>query len=229
VFPQHEIQWIVLAFYHIDTLAGTQILQRLARQFAIPLKLAYRIADIPIGGEIGVAIRLKALDQIEHFRNVLSRPWLVIRPKYSQRSGIFIHGRDKTISQRTDAFTVLLRPANDFVVDVGSVSHIGELQATCPQPARHHIEYHHDPGVAEVAIVVHGHAAHVHASLSRLDGDEGLLFAGQGVIDFQHGRQEVRNCGPRHTLRNADQITAYLACKNPDFQALRARIRFVGA
>jgi len=43
-----------------------------------------------------------------------------------------------------------------------------------------------DARMAEVAIVIHRHAADVHAHLARLDGDERLFLTAQGIKDFQH-------------------------------------------
>jgi hypothetical protein len=40
--------------------------------------------------------------------------------------------------------------------------------------------------MAEVAVVVHRHAADVHANLAGFDGDEVLLGTGKGIVNFQH-------------------------------------------
>jgi len=49
---------------------------------------------------------------------------------------------------------------------------------------------HQHPGVAQVAEIVNRHAADIHFHLAGFNGDEFLLFPGDGVIDFQHGQKE---------------------------------------
>ena len=53
---------------------------------------------------------------------------------------------------------------------------------TRAQPAAHHVEHHEYPGMAEVAVVVHGHPAHVHARLSGPQRDEFGGFPRKGVV-----------------------------------------------
>jgi hypothetical protein len=59
--------------------------------------------------------------------------------------------------------------ADDLVVDVGDVAHIGHAQAAGLEPALHHIKRHHHARMADVAQVVHRHAADIHAYMAGLD------------------------------------------------------------
>ena len=87
-----------------------------------------------------------------------------------------------------DADAALQRAPDDLVLDVGDVADIGHLVAQLQQPAVDHVERHHHARMAHVAQVVDGHAADVHAHLSRLDGLEDFDATAQRVVDAQgHG------------------------------------------
>jgi hypothetical protein len=79
--------------------------------------------------------------------------------------------------------------ADDLVVDVGDVAHVGHAVAAGAQPAVDDVEGQHHARMAQVAQVVHGDAADVHAHVPGLDGDEGFEAAGQRVVD------DARPCG----------------------------------
>jgi hypothetical protein len=77
-----------------------------------------------------------------------------------------VHGGDHLVGQRADGDAALQRPADDLVVDVGDVAHVGHAVAAGAQPAHHHVEGHHHARMAHVAQVVDGDAAHVHAHVA---------------------------------------------------------------
>ena len=41
---------------------------------------------------------------------------------------VLVHRRDEALGERTDGLAVLGRAADDLVVDVGDVAHVGELR-----------------------------------------------------------------------------------------------------
>ncbi len=57
----------------------------------------------------------------------------------------------------------LRRATDDLVVDVGDVADIGDVVAAVAQPALHQVEGHQHAAVADVAVVVNGDAADIHA------------------------------------------------------------------
>ena len=105
---------------------------------------------------------------------------------------ILVHEADEARGQVEDALAVLGRALDDLVVDVGDVAHVGDREAARTQPAAHDVEHDHDARVPDVAVVVDGHAAHVHAHLARLDGYEILLLARERVVDLQHAGEARR-------------------------------------
>ena len=54
------------------------------------------------------------------------------------------------------------------------------------QPALDGIKDHQHPGMADVAVVIDGHAADVHARLAGFNGNKDLFFPGKGIVDFEH-------------------------------------------
>ena len=104
--------------------------------------------------------------------------------QHTQRVGIFVHRGDEARRERVNGLIVFRRALDDLVVDVGDVAYIVDIVTACLEPAIHHIEHYQHARMAEVAIVVHRHAAHVHAGLARSDGHEFLLVTRQRVVDF---------------------------------------------
>src|SRR5690606_41767069 len=110
---------------------------------------------------------------------------LPIWTQYVQARLVFMHGGDHALDQRFEGFTILLRTTDDLVVDVGDIAYIGDVIAAMTQPARHHVERHHYPRVTDMAEVIDGHAAHVHAHLIAHQRRESVLGLAQGVVDRQ--------------------------------------------
>ena len=186
VLPKHEIERIVFGLGNFDALACVQVVERLARKLAVAGKIADRIIDVTVRRQIGELFRLKLANDFLHLLDILRGARLVIRLDHAQRGCIFIHGGNETRRQGIHRFLVLSRALDDLVVDIRNVADVGHLIAGRAQPARHHVEHHHHTGVTEVAVVVDGHAADVHAYLPGHQRLEFLFFATQGVIDLQH-------------------------------------------
>src|SRR6185437_4825477 len=53
LLPEHEIQWIALALVDLDTCAGAQVIEPLARQAAVRGKLLHRVEHISGRPDIG--------------------------------------------------------------------------------------------------------------------------------------------------------------------------------
>ena len=93
--------------------------------------------------------------------------------------------REFTAREGLDRLAVFLRAADDLVVDVGDIADISHAVAARAQPALHHVENHQDARVTEMAVVVYGHAADVHAHLFLPQRHELLLCPAKGVEDLQ--------------------------------------------
>jgi len=199
MFPENEVQWVVFGSIHLHPLAGSQVVDRLARELAVARKLADREIHISVSGLIGQAVAFQLSDQFEHLRHVRGGARFMIRLLDPECRGVCVHEVDETGRQFADALFVFLRAPDDLVIDVGNVADVGHLQSARPQPPLNHVEDHQHAGVPEVAEVVDRHSADIHADLARGDRHEVLLFPGQRVVNLQH--IQAHEVTPRRPVR----------------------------
>jgi hypothetical protein len=169
-------------------LAGAQVVERLARELAVAGEAAHGVVHVTIARLVGQPLFLQQADHRQHLRHVLGGARLVGRTFDAERADVRVHGRSHLVGELANRDTTLDGAADDLVVDVRDVAHIGDLPATGAQPALHDIEGHHHAGVADVAEVVDGHAAHVHAHMAGVDGLEVFERAREAVVDTQGHR-----------------------------------------
>ena len=74
--------------------------------------------------------------------------------------------------------------ADDLVVDVGDVHDVLDGYALLANDAAEHVDVEEGAEVADVAVVVDGGAATVHAKGGRADGGKGFDLAAKGVEEF---------------------------------------------
>ena len=165
-FPQHKVQRVVLAIGHSHALPRIQFIQRFARQLAVAGELAHGIVHIAIARLVGQAFLLQSANHAQHLGHVFGGTRLVGGAFNAQRIGILVQRVDHAIGQAADGFTVFHGALDDLVVNIRDIAHIGHTVAAGAQPALHHVERHHGTGVAQMAEVVHGHAAHIHAHMT---------------------------------------------------------------
>ena len=187
-FPQHEVQRVLLAVLHGHAFAGLQFVQRLARQLAIAGELAHGKVHVAIAALVGQALVLQAADHGQHLRHVFGGARLMRGAFDAQGVGVLVQRVDHAVGQRTNGLAVLHGTTDDLVVDIGDVAHIGHAISAGPKPALHHVESDHGARVSQVAQVVHGHAAHIHAHMARFDWRKRFQCTRQRVVDTQtHG------------------------------------------
>ena len=182
--PQHEVERIALARVHVDSFARAQVVERLARQLAVVGEIAHGIVHVAIRALIGQVLRFQLLDQAQHLRHVFGGARRVVRRQDAQRGRVFIHVAGETRRQLRNRLAVFHGAADDLIVDVRNVAHIGDVEARGLEPAVDDVERHHHARMADMAIIVDGHAADVHAYLASFHRDEYLLLASQGVVNL---------------------------------------------
>src|SRR5882762_4349786 len=187
VLPQGEIEWIALGRVDFDPLPGTQILERLPREFAVTWKLPDREIHVAAFRTISDTTLLQSADHLYHLRDVTGCARLDVGLLHRERPGIFVHVANEAFGQSSNGFTGLRCPADNLVVNIGNVAYISQRVAACTQPALYHVEYDHHPRMPEMAVVIDGHPADVHPHPRRVERDEGLLRSAEAVVDFQHG------------------------------------------
>ena len=98
------------------------------------------------------------------------RARLEVRLLDAERRSILVHRSDEARGQRLDRLAC--SPAARLMI-LSSMSVMLRTYVTSKPDARsqrvHHVEHDHDARVAEMAVVVHGHPADVHAHLAGHD------------------------------------------------------------
>ncbi|MNX70705.1 hypothetical protein D3C86_1019760 [compost metagenome] len=185
-FPQHEVQRVLLGLVDFDARADAQVFDLLARQLAVAHELGDAVVHVAIARGVGVTLVDQGLDHRVHARDVIGGTRLHVRLLDVQARFVFVHRRDHALGQRFERLAVLVGPIDDLVVDVGDVAHVGQVVAAEAQPARHQVERDHAAAVAQVAVVVHGHPADVHAHLVAIERLEDFFALGERVVDRKH-------------------------------------------
>ena len=177
--PEHEIERIALGGVDVDARAGAQVVETLSRQAPVAGEARDRVTDVTVRGHVGKFAPHQLFDKCDDAGQVRSRARLVIRALAAQRRAVFVHRGDEAHGQRFDRFAVLRRTLDDLVVDVGDVADIVDLVAAVAQVAAHHIEHHQEARVTDMAVVVDGHAADIHADPAWMDRLEDFTCAGE--------------------------------------------------
>ena len=99
---------------------------------------------------------------------------------------VFVHRVDETLGQGINRLTIFGSTFDDLVVNVGDIAHVFDGVTAGFEVTVHRIKHHHDPCMTQVTVVVHRHAAHVHAYLARFNGFKDFFVAGQAIVNVQH-------------------------------------------
>lgn len=183
--PQDEVQRVFLGLVDLDARTDLQVFDLLARQLAIANELADAVIHVAIARRVGIALVDQGLDHLVHAGDMAGGTRLDVRAQHVQTTFVLMHRGDHALDQRLERLAVLVGPADDLVVDVGDVTHIGHVIAALAQPAGDDVEGNHHPGVTDMAEVIDGHAAHVHAHAITFQRLERFLGLAQRVVDRQ--------------------------------------------
>jgi hypothetical protein len=99
-FHKREVERIALGVGHRHTLAGAQVVERLARQLAVARKLAHREVDVAVLGRIGEPVGLEQFDDPEHLRDVIGGTRLQVGRLHPQRGEVLVHRADEALGVR---------------------------------------------------------------------------------------------------------------------------------
>ena len=195
--PDGEVQRIALAV--ADTrhtigaqvaMAGFHLVHIAVGQLAVLGEAADAEVDIAFG-LVGMAGVDQALDQLDHFRDLLGR----LRTDRGVGHAGLMHVVDEGLGELRGNLcggtAGPVRLVDDLVVHVGDVLHEGDVEAPPGQIAADDVEADEGAGIADMDVVVHGGAADVHADLALVDGLEFFLGAGLGVVNLDHMQTSI--------------------------------------
>ena len=127
----------------------------------------------------------KGLHEFNHAGDGGGRARLDIRTLAAERRFVFVHGVNEARGEGVNRLAIFMGTGDDFVVDVGDVAHIFERVTARAQVAGDGVKDDHHPRVADVAVVIDGHAADVHADFAGRNRGEGFFLPGQAVVKLQ--------------------------------------------
>ncbi len=161
--PQGKIQGVALVLPRLHPRAHSELIDGLAGEAAIVGEAAHGIVDIAVGRRIGMAPGDELTNEPLHGPHMLRRPRFQVRRPAEEGRLVLVHGVDKTGGKGLDRLPALQGAADDLVVDIRDIAHIGHLQPPGTQVAHHRIKGHHHPRVAQMTVVVNGHTADIKA------------------------------------------------------------------
>ncbi|GAR59283.1 hypothetical protein NGUA15_01050 [Salmonella enterica] len=115
---------------------------------------------------------------------MVRRTRLAVRTQNIQRVKVLMHFRNHSVDQRDKTFAIFIGAFNNFIVDIGNVTHILQLITEKTQIARDNVKSDKRASVANVAEIVNGDTTHVHADFPGMNGFEFLFLARQCIKNF---------------------------------------------
>ena len=224
--PEHEVRGIAFIRRDLDPCAVDHLVTRAPRQSAVVRKRRHVEQHVALGG-IGVTALDQSRDHREHARDVPGRERLHRGPKHVQRIHVLLIGARELGRDRLGREAALGRRLNDLVLDVGDVAGVERIAEALLQQPEQQVEHDRRAGVADVRIVVDGRTADIHRRPLRIGRNEGLLAAGQRIVQLHGlgsrlaGRQGEDAAAVDGRSANAGSRHAY--GRRPAYIARRAR------
>jgi hypothetical protein len=119
---------------------------------------------------------------------VLGRPGIMVGRQDAEHVPLGVEGFDERPRVIVEAHPFGGRALDRLVVDVGDVHDVGDVEAAKLQESLEQVLEDISPPVADVGIVVDRRPAGVELDLARLDRDELLDLAAEGVVEPDHRR-----------------------------------------
>jgi hypothetical protein len=211
--PQDEVEGRALVGGDLDPGARLHLVEGPLRQAAV-IRHRGDVEQHVIRRHVGVAGPDQGLDHRHHLGDVVGGAGL---DEAGSRARTFTSSGMSTPRSRTsrwncarravgqvaDARHRLLSPRVDLVIDVGDVTHIGDVLGAIEmaQQPEQHVEDDDRPRIADMGIVIDRRAADIHAHMLGVDRRERLLGSGQGIVKSErHGFLGACRPGDRFDL-----------------------------
>ena len=164
--PQHEVARVFLAvIIAVDARPGLDAVLIEPRELAVLGEGGDAVVDRPFAA-IRVAARVERLDHLDHRAQVrlVGRARHLFHRLEPERRGVFPERGNELVGVLAQRHPGVLRAGNRAIVDVGEVHDLVHAEAAQVfEGPPQHVDAHERPEVPDVAAVVHGEAARVHA------------------------------------------------------------------
>ncbi len=141
-------------------------------------------------GRVGVTLGDQALDHRDHLRHMRGAARLDIGRQRAERGHVLVVLRGRATGQLLDRLAIVAGGIDDLVVDIGDVAHITHMfraVGVAQQPVKL-VEHDRGATVADMGEIVDGRAADIHPHALGIERLEGLLAAGQRVVEDERHR-----------------------------------------
>ena len=225
--PQGEVERVALDFVFLNARAHHEVVDIAAGYFAIGLVAAHREIHVAILDRIGMALLNERFDHGDHGTDFFRSARAHVGVDHVRAT----HDVDELVREFRGHLgsraTLLVGSIDNLVINVGQILGKRHFITACNEPAANNVKADKRASVADVDIVIHRGAAHIHAHLARLDRLEFCLFMGLGAVDLHDSSwlfRIRRNVGS--DFRGAsDDFALRLSCKQR-FQASNTRLEF---
>ena len=169
-------------FHVVEIFLGELAVLGVAVEAEVPAAVLGLVGDV-LGGEL--------LDEGDHLGDVLGGVGDVLGALDAEGVEVFEEGALEAVGVVGDGEVGGGGVADDLVVDVGDVHDVLDGDALLEEEAAEDVDVEEGAEVADVAVVVDGGAAAVHAECGLAYGGEGLGFSAEGVEEFEVGHVAI--------------------------------------
>ena len=179
--PEGEVERVALALARFDAVAGFEFLGVAARELAVVCEFLDVVVDVPLN-LVGDSLLDEFFDHLDHALDVLRGARGDVRPPNAERIHVGVVFADELLGQLIDGNLETPGAGDDLVVHVREVAHEENIVAAVFEIAVNHVENDGGARVAEMAVVVHRHPAHIHLHAAFFQGHEGFFHLRQSVV-----------------------------------------------
>ena len=205
--PEGEVQRIFLFLAGGHARARLKLVQAAARQLAVGRIAAHAEIDVARGGGVGLAVADERRADILHGLDIFGGAGLLVGADDAEGVHVFMEGVDIGFGDGLPVAAFLVGPADDLVVHVRKVAYERHFKAGRAQMAHQNVKDQRRTGVPDMAVVVGRDAADVESDMAGANGNKGLFFAGQGVVEL-HGFAVLSGSGVGRKLIQTALVAA---------------------
>jgi hypothetical protein len=166
--PEGEVHGVLLALAGLHSGAGHHVVQVAPGELPVVVLPLHPIVDVAVllprrrRGRVRVAPLDERLDHLDHLRDFLGGAGVLVGGQDVKSPHVLEVAVDEALSQLRLVDFQAGGPGYDAVVDVSEVLDVTDAPASVLQVTAQHVEDDVAHGVADVVLVVRGHAADVH-------------------------------------------------------------------
>ena len=135
-------------------------------------------------GSIGVIALNQLLNHRHHLINKFSGARHLVRLHCPKRAHIIQKPLGGFGCDRLNGATAFLGAHNDFIINIGEITHIGHMirPVNMAQQSIQHIKHHHRARVADMGAVINRWPTNIHAHVFSINRGKYFFFAGLGIV-----------------------------------------------